>query len=144
MKTNKPRYRAYIKHTGEMKKVDVLDSWLGRVGCMLPHKNSDGTVSDRMTFFSFDDIELMQSTGLRDITQGKDIEKDYIYEGDILELPIFWKKLSPAIVTYEKPNFVVGNDNFSACIEEFGQNEFEDSKIIGNVYQHPELLEDEK
>ncbi|UQB60378.1 hypothetical protein KCZ48_10100 [Lactiplantibacillus plantarum] len=76
-----------------------------------------------------DDVELLQFTGLTDMN-GKDI-----YEGDILE-----NRKYRSIVKFASGKFladVVGTINkFDLIGETHG------SKVIGNVHENPELLED--
>ena len=78
-----------------------------------------------------EDIELMQYTGLKD-KNGKEI-----YEGDIL------KHLDGrlSVVEYDAPHFILrhhpeGGSDFIAV-----KNHFE---IIGNIYENPELLTNQK
>lgn len=78
-----------------------------------------------------DDVELLQFTGLKDVN-GKDI-----YEGDILE-----NRKYRSIVKFASGKFladVVGTINkFDLIGESHG------SKVIGNVHENAELLEEDK
>lgn len=78
--------------------------------------------------FSKDTYELNQSTGLQDVT-GKDI-----YEGDILEFDEKeWGCKHIFEVKYDKYSGFVGSGTLRDW-EVF-------CKIIGNIYENPELLE---
>lgn len=84
----------------------------------------------------FDDIILMQSTGLYD---EQDIE---IFEGDIVEI-IYDSKPFTGVVVYDlgETDFKATNGN-----DEYGNNfqyltVGESIEVIGNVHQHPKLLE---
>ncbi|QIA86690.1 hypothetical protein E2I17_06265 [Lactiplantibacillus plantarum] len=78
-----------------------------------------------------DDVELLKFTGLKDMN-GKEI-----YEGDILE-----NRKYRSIVKFANGKFladVVGTiSRFDLIGETHG------SKVIGNVHENPELLEEDK
>lgn len=93
------------------------------------------------------DCELMQYTGLKDC-EGKEI-----FEGDIVEGYInifstdfagndrYGKTLKKGYVYYdlEYPSFNINFDDSIAFL-----NEFENIKILGDIYQNSELLEKNK
>ena len=66
-------------------------------------------------------LELMQFTGLQD-AEGVDI-----YEGDVF-LPLY-NRLPKLAVIYKNGKFNISNFSHAKC------------KVIGNIYQNPELLE---
>ena len=125
------KFRAYHHELGRM--MSISDMWfnvdsLGEIGL------NDSVMNDYITV-SPDEIELMQSTGLKD-KNGKEI-----FEGDIVdykgrEAVIKWHG-SYASFIYR---FVDGLQErvsewaplFLACYH------FE---VIGNIYENPELLE---
>lgn len=75
-----------------------------------------------------DDCEIMQFTGLLD-KNGKEI-----YEGDIVRFPKY-KKSFETEVRYSK--FYAGFAPFTELL-----NEVRDTcQVIGNIYEHPELLQ---
>lgn len=71
----------------------------------------------------WDNLELMQFTGLKD-KNGKEI-----YEGDILESPI-------SDLVSENEKFVV--EYVNGFFARFRQ--YDESVIIGNIHENPELL----
>jgi len=92
-----------------------------------------------------DDVEVMQFTGLHD-KNGKEI-----YEGDIVEFTAYTKFREQSenrtkVVTYScEPNGRVG---FTPMVwhtdveDDYYNYEIENIRIIGNIYENPELLED--
>ena len=80
----------------------------------------------------FKDIELMQYTGL------KDKNNEEIYEGDIVTLHNGKYKV---IFNIKEARFVLRDDEFESEIP-FTNNNNERMKIVGNIYENPELLKE--
>lgn len=123
-----PRYRAWNKATKEMYEVeDIMSIDFGK---------SEISVKtlffERTNYYNFNDIELMQSTGLTD-KNGKEI-----FEGDIID---------------STDGFLTGVIEFRVSLGMFVSdlveyNSFErlcnvasSRKIIGNTWEHPKLAE---
>lgn len=85
-------------------------------------------------------IELMQYIGLND-KDGKEI-----YEGDILERYGYW----PIIIEYDKGCLMVRDldevryNNLILNVPICNFESINDWKVIGNIYENPELLEREE
>ena len=130
-----PKFRAFLKDTNQIVDVKSIFFELGIV--MLSNDK----------FYEFEDVILMQSTGVYDKHGVEIFEEDIIqqvhaYNYSILEIETDF--LEPFEV--KKGNYVQGKwiaeeidgENYSVVRYVFGK----DVKVIGNVHQHPELLED--
>ena len=88
-------------------------------------------------YYSLDDIELMQYTGIKD-KKGKEI-----YEGDIVLIRIDKTNiLHKTIVKFKHGAFIADiiSDNDYIYLFHFGFNK-DDFEVVGNIYENPELLE---
>ena len=134
-----PRYRTWIKTEKRMIETDdLLD---------IDYENKEivtqqvyfvnGLPDDRDIYcYDFDEIELMQSTGLRD-KNGKEI-----FEGDIV-------KMSKDV--YSEPTYYEVVRHYGGAYRlESKQHGCElwlrhtDCEVVGNVYENRELLEDKE
>lgn len=127
-----PRYRAWIKSLKWM--CDVTNISFDSKFVDICQQGD----TERCTEMSveFDEIELMQSTGLKD-KNGKEI-----FEGDIV-------KMSKDV--YSEPTYYeVARHRGGAYRLESKQHGCElwlrhtDCEVVGNVYENPELLEDKE
>ncbi|MCG2495210.1 YopX family protein [Staphylococcus epidermidis] len=116
-----PKFRAWDKNNKYMKYTDK-----NLVVCF---SDEGASAVDHITFghscTCMEDIELMQSTGLKDINGVE------IYEGDILKTSI--------------KNLVVEWVPKGACWGigcHYLFHYYETSEVIGNIYENPDLLED--
>ncbi len=92
------------------------------------------------------DIHLMQSTGIRDITNQE------IFEGDVVKTTRFvgradevggfyeYDKEFIGIVKQLEGSWVIDTGSDAVCL----WTEIEENEIIGNIYESPELLEEKK
>ncbi len=103
---------------GKMWQVIRIDFLSGRV-----YLSEDGQNEDTYSDFTKEDFVLMQYTGLKDKNGKK------IYEGDILEYKNTgaWGRF---VVKWDKRGF------WDCGID------YKNSKIIGNLFENPELLRD--
>ena len=130
-----PKFRVWDKTENKMHKVKTIE--FSRRGARIIHLaevNSNGKGDHKRWHSS---VELMQSTGLKDING---IE---IYEGDIVHVNY---KLS--IVKYAKGSFYIEFIDFPKIImlSDFYFKSYTNDlilKVQGNIYENPELLEDE-
>lgn len=128
------KFRAWHNELGRM--MSISDMWfnvdsLGEIGL------NDAVMNDYITV-SPDEIELMQSTGLKD-KNGKEI-----FEGDILcdEGIEQESEFVYVTVSYREGMWVCDQITDELCGYGGALNEFDnDYSIIGNIYENPELLE---
>ncbi|MDU7195892.1 MAG: YopX family protein [Streptococcus sp.] len=137
-----PKFRAWDK---DHKYMEYTDKNL--VVCF----SDEGVeVTDHTTFshscISMEKFELMQSTGLKDITG------DEIYEGDIVKIlvhdiepKIMKDKMYIGVVAYNQGTFdiKISKDTYLGIIPEMYMLDIDCVfRILGNIYENPELLED--
>lgn len=84
------------------------------------------------------DLDLMQSTGLSD-KNGKEI-----FEGDIVQFVDCYIETdflcnNSGIVKWSQGGFTI-TDRFSVTMEDLLDGDSLDVKIVGNIYENPELL----
>lgn len=123
-----PKFRAYSKADNAIYKVLLID-----------FKSSIEQIKLKKTgeiWYDFEDIILMQSTGLHD-KNGVEI-----FEGDVVEI-IYDSEPFIGVVVYD-----LGETDFKATNnrDDYGNNfqyltVGESIEVIGNVHQHHELLE---
>ena len=116
------KFRAWDKINKEMFNVESINFQERRV------------YKDVVSYRNFNDIELMQYTGL------KDKNNKEIYEGDIVTLHNSKYKV---IFNTKEARFVLRDDEFESEIP-FTNNNNERMEIIGNIYENSELLGENK
>lgn len=124
-----PKFRAWLKNDKEMIDVDEIHWFNGELDI----------IGDYITFVrKADEIELMQSTGLKD-KNGKEI-----FEGDILGIEtdegilnvnVFWDE-KHALFMFESEIH-----NEKEVLAELVEDNTYPFEIIGNIYENTELLE---
>ena len=127
-----PKFRAWLKKEQKMdNEIDHI-SWL---------EDELYCIGDGITYMVLaEDLVLMQSTGLKD-KNGKEI-----FEGDILEVTDKHNWLEVVSYSQEKAMFVTEEINREFKVPESPLYDLLDStflkfKVIGNIYENPELLE---
>ena len=138
-----PKFRAFLKDTNQI--VDVENIFFKL--CIVKLTNNE--------FYEFEDIILMQSTGLHDNTKFEDLSEEdqeewlesgktadewqgrEVFEGDIVEIIYDWEPFT-GVVVYD-----LGEADFKATNnhEDYGNNfqyltVGESIEVIGNVHLH--------
>lgn len=121
------KFRAFLKSNQVMYDVLTLDIIDNKVLINNEEKQLRGYVK-------YQEVELMQCTGL------KDINKKEIYEGDIISFGD-----NKAVVFYEHAKFRAKYKMCTNgyCIEDLSEVLYFDKvKVIGNIYENKELIGD--
>lgn len=131
-----PKFRAWDKETKTMLDVSLIDF---KKSVLVGEHWKFGETN----FINFDDVNLMQSTGLKD-----DLGEE-IFEGDIITNGISvvdvknHQTLGFYTVVNGEERFFGSNTSikdFENDVEEFSST----TKIIGNIYENPDLLKEER
>lgn len=133
------KFRAFLKEKKELLEVQYINLKTRYVMC----DRENGT----QAFASFDNVEIMQCTGKRDVSNR------LIYEGDIISLlgnngfkPIYVVKYIESrykwvlIDNYSKYKGKVARDFYIEYTEPLKLYK-EGYRVIGNIYENPEMLE---
>ena len=128
-----PKYRAWDKETQTMLDVSLID-FKKRV-LVGEHWEFGET-----NFIRFDDVNLMQSTGL------KDKNGEEIFEGDVIAIEVddTGTPINAKVFQNSKIGvlmFHVFEDNEDVPMVELLEDNSVAFEIISNIYENPELLE---
>lgn len=127
----KPKFRVW----------DKLDKEIYEVGEIHWFRGEFDFIGDGITFKrDADEVELMQSTGLHD-KNGKEI-----FEGDIVQFEDCYEVsdflyINTGIIEWCQGGFHVTNRD-SVLMEDLLDGDSLDVTIIGNIYENPELFEE--
>lgn len=126
-----PKFRAWDERAGltEVISIDLLEK-------KIKVSHWEYGVSN---YFPLDDIELMQSTGLKDKNGVEIFEGDIVKWGDTLD----WEETPIRIATVKIEPDILFDSNVG--IFNYGQFAYKNTEkfltILGNIYENPELLE---
>lgn len=134
-----PRFRAWHNELGRM--MSIKNMWFqdSRIEEL---ELNDAVMNDCITAYP-DEIELMQSTGLFDKNNKEIFEGDIIANGPDVMCMKRHNTLGFYVEKKSRVEFIADG----AVLEEFEEDakEIADSlEIIGNIYENPELLEENK
>lgn len=128
-----PKFRAWNKKLKEMFEVSFIDFDTKLIGL---------NIDLEIIIFDFDDVILMQSTGLFDKHGQEIFERDVVQFEDCYTESDFMY-INKGIVEWSQGSFTVTNRD-SVKMEDLLDGELLDVTIIGNVHENPELLEEKE
>ncbi|EAC8033022.1 hypothetical protein Y160_07300 [Listeria monocytogenes] len=126
-------FRAFVKSKKKMLPVTDLcfneTESVGVSGC------GDANCTLCVDWYSFDDVVLMQYTGLKDKNGKK------IFEGDIVEIDVHdhldGNVIKGKVIFLEGAWLVTDSGSFAISL----WSEINEIEVIGNIHENPELLE---
>lgn len=132
------KFRALDKRTKQIFEVKQIDfnAIERNVYGFITHKSILGGVYESLSFKSFDDVELMQYTGIDD-SNGREI-----YEGDIVKLDEDFAKAqgySSTIseVVWDEDGALFDTPKIQYALSKHNSRYF---TVVGNIYENTELL----
>ena len=132
------KFRAWLKEDKKMENVKTMDFTDKTIRCLKKNEFINAYLLRRV---SFDDVELMQYTGLNDKNDKE------IYEGDIIKYKFPYDKrikhISPVKFLETEASFGI-KDRYGNEIPLYtisANNYFE---VIGNIYENKNLLEENR
>ena len=123
------KFRAWLKEDRKMEDVKTIDFTDKTIRCLKKNEFINAYLLRRV---SFDDVELMQYTGVKD-KNGKEI-----YEGDIVVLNNI-KNDNMRIVRYEHSSYRLEGWGLR---EDLSNAEARFLEVVGNIYENKNLLEE--
>lgn len=128
------KFRAWHKATELMDEVVTIDLYDEEIGVLYANPITQGEDIQR---FDFDEIELMESTGLKD---KNGIE---IYEGDIV-CDQYANNYTPI---FRNGTYMAYNVDYLHLTKQEPSTQFNvvwknGCEVIGNIYENPELLKE--
>lgn len=134
-----PKFRAWHKTWEEMGRIAFIRyKESGEIAHLSFRRNIyNGNIYGGLV--KLDEIELMQSTGLRDMNNREIFEGDIVQFEDCYEVSDFLY-INTGIIEWCQGGFYVTNRD-SVSMEDLLDGDLLEVTIIGNVYENPELLE---
>ena len=128
-----PKFRAFLKRKNKI--VDVKIIYLHNSRIAYEDKSNEYFNVDMIYVAEFEDIELLQSTGLKD-KNGVEIYEGYIVERsyDLWTKNGVKKIIERAVVEFYNLKFIFNGFDSDVTIRT------DMLKVIGNIYKNPELL----
>ena len=126
------KFRAWLKEDKKMVNVKTIDFTDKTIRCLKKNEFINAYLLRRV---SFDDVELMQYTGVKD-KNGKEI-----YEGDIL---FFRDENMKYVVVWQDAAFIIKSIEIRKYSEKMCWLDDTEicCEIVGNIYENKKLLEE--
>ncbi|EAC3694202.1 TPA_asm: hypothetical protein GYT39_13490 [Listeria monocytogenes] len=128
-------FRAFVKETKKM--LPVTDLCFNEIEAVGVSGCGNAKCTLCVDWYNFDDVLLMQYTGLKDKNGKK------IFEGDIvinskgqIGYIAFLIQEAGFVVVLKNSDYSLGHRNTNECYERATHH-----KIIGNIHENPELME---
>ena len=131
----KPKFRAWLKNDKEMINVDEIHWYLGKFEFI-----GDGITFQRLA----DEVELMQSTDLRDRNSVEIFEGDIISDGHTSRDIRHHQTFGFYTIDGNGDEEFFGDTASLEDFEEVSKYMSENIEIIGNIYENKDILEDYK
>lgn len=127
---DKLRFRAWIKSLYELKVITNIDFMLKEIEVVLDVDIESGIIKSAK--YDFNDIEIMQCTGL------KDKNGVLIFEDDIVQYEDYGEMMTDCVTMNHFPSCWLEHESFGYE----GENLITPgcTVVIGNKYENPELL----
>lgn len=132
-----PKFRAWHHELGRMMLIRTMFFFANELEEL---QLNDSIMNDDIPVYP-DEIELMQSTGLRD-KNGKEIfEGDIVTDGDVTSDIKYHQTLGFYMIGKYGFSVPFGQGVDVEYFEEFADHVSKIFEVIGNIYENPELLE---
>ena len=124
------KFRAWLKEDKKMENVKTMDFTDKTIRCLKKNEFINAYLLRRV---SFDDVELMQYTGIKD-KNGKEV-----YEGDIVILNDAEEE-NRCVVKYKYGSYILIDGDLREDLSNVESHKF--LEVVGNIYENKNLMEE--
>lgn len=135
-----PKFRAWHNELGRMMLIKNMWFQDSRIEEL---ELNDAVMNEHITAYP-DEIELMQSTGLKDKNGQEIFEGDIVTDGDVISDIKYHQTLGFYMIGKYGFSVPFGQGVDVEYFEEFAVHVSKTFEVIGNIYENPELLEVEE